>query len=62
MLSLPIPRRSFLDSSLRRQSHESRRLPTSSRTGDTHLGHGHRDVTPRPSLRSRFLHPAPRGF
>jgi hypothetical protein len=42
MLNLPVPRRSFLDSRLRNQSHESRRIQAGRRTGDSHLGLGPR--------------------
>lgn len=49
MLNLPIPRRSFLDSRLRCQSHETRRLAAGSRTGTSHFGHGHRVPTDAPN-------------
>jgi hypothetical protein len=42
MLYLPVPRRSFLDSRLRNQSLEARRIAAGRRTGDTHLGLGPR--------------------
>ncbi|HIG75405.1 MAG TPA: hypothetical protein EYQ24_12780 [Bacteroidetes bacterium] len=53
MLNLPIPRRSILDSRLRSQSHETRRLGAGYRVGDTHLGHGSRTVTPPARTRYR---------
>ena len=54
MLNLPIPRRSFLDSRLRCQSHETRRLIAGSRKGESHLGHGIRAASPAPPSRDRF--------
>lgn len=53
MFTIPIPRRSFLDSSLRTQSRETRHLARGYAIGDSHLGHGSRANSVRPSGRAR---------
>ena len=53
MFSTPIPRRSFLDSRLRSQSLETRRLERGHATGSSHLGLGSRTTTRSHSDRTR---------
>ena len=62
MLNLPIPRRSFLDSRLRTQSHESRRLSAGRRNGDTHLGLGARVTARVHPNQARYRALAPRAL
>ena len=53
MFSTPIPRRSFLDSRLRSQSLQTRRVTRGIPTGDTHLGVSARAVSPAAPNRQR---------
>ena len=53
MFSIPVPRRSFLNSSLRTQSRETRYVARGYASGDSHLGLGSHANTARPSDRSR---------
>ena len=53
MFSVPVPRRSFLDSRLRSQGQQTRRVARGLPTGDTHLGAGPRAVSPAAPNRQR---------
>ncbi|MEM1117542.1 MAG: hypothetical protein AAGJ11_13610 [Bacteroidota bacterium] len=50
MFSTPIPRTSFLDSSLRAKSLRSRRMNSRHSLGATHLGHGRRTAPDRGTI------------
>lgn len=50
MFSTPIPRASFLDSTLRVRGHLNRRLTHAQAIGPSHLGHGLKPAPDRPAL------------
>ena len=54
MFTIPIPRRSFLDSHLRTQSRETRHVSRGYALGESHLGQGPRVASSHPSRKSQI--------